>query len=134
MTRKLITLLHVGKSALKWNDETYRDVLHRLTGNTSSTCCSEPQLERVVAYMKEQGFEPKPSHKHGRRPSVGGGKKAILAKIEALLAEANRKWPYAESLGKRMFGKERLEWLTLVEMTAVMNALQYDAKRHGRPV
>ncbi|EKN3995782.1 regulatory protein GemA, partial [Yersinia enterocolitica] len=34
MDKKLIQLIHVGKSALAWDDETYRDVIYRLTGKT----------------------------------------------------------------------------------------------------
>ncbi|WP_419722277.1 phage protein GemA/Gp16 family protein, partial [Serratia fonticola] len=45
-----------------------------------------------------------------------------------------RPWSYAEALGKRMFGKQRLEWLSTKQLTSVMNALQYNAKRNGRSV
>ncbi len=128
----LIKVIHTGKKALGWDDETYRAVLARVTGKRSARDCSEAELERVVLYMREQGFAS--TTKHGRKPSVAIGKKAVLGKIEALLAEAKRPWSYAEAIGKRMFGKQRLEWLTTEQLTSVMNALQYNAKRNGRPV
>lgn len=134
MKAHLIRLVHVGKTNLTWNDETYRDVLNRLTQKRSAKDCSEEELERVLDYMREHGFMPKNPGKFGKRPGVALQRRAVLAKIEALLAEAKRPWGYAVSMGKRMFGKERLEWLTTEQLASVMNALQYDAKRHGRPV
>ncbi|MBS3893063.1 MULTISPECIES: gp16 family protein [Serratia] len=133
MKALLIKLIHVGKTNLAWDDETYRGVLARLTGKCSAKNCTDAELERVLGYMKDKGFVRKPTLKHGRRPGVAKGHKAILAKIEALLAEANRKWAYAEAMGKRMFDQQKLEWLTTKQLIAVMNALQYDAKRNGRP-
>lgn len=134
MKASLIKIIHVGKTNLAWDDETYRGVLARLVAKRSAKDCSEEELETVLNYMKEQGFELKVSPKHGRRPNVAGGRKAVLGKIEALLATAKRKWAYAEGIGNRMFGKQKLEWLTTEQLISVMNALQYDAKRNGRSV
>lgn len=128
----LIKVIHTGKKALGWDDETYRAVLARVTGKCSARDCTETELERVVLYMRDQGFAS--TAKYGRKPNVAIGKKAVLGKIEALLTEAGRPWKYAESMAKRMFKRDALEWLTIEQLTSLMNALQYDAKRHGRPV
>lgn len=128
----LIKVIHTGKKSLGWDDETYRAVLVRVTGKRSARDCSESELESVVRYMRGQGFAP--VVKHGRRPRVASAKKAMLGKIEALLAESGRAWTYAEGIANRMFRQTKLEWLTVEQMRALMNALQYDAKRHGRKV
>lgn len=128
----LIKVIHTGKKSLGWDDETYRAVLVQVTGKHSARDCTQDELERVVRYMRQKGFAP--LAQQGRRPNVASSREAILGKIEALLTEAKRPWSYAVSMGKRMTGKERLEWLTTEQLTAVMNALQYDAKRHGRRV
>jgi phage gp16-like protein len=128
----LIKVIHTGKKSLGWDDETYRAVLARVTGKRSARDCSEAELESVVRYMRGQGFAP--AAKTGRRPRVSADHKLMLGKIEALLAEAGRPWKYAESMAKRMFKRDTLEWLTIEQLTSLMNALQYDAKRHGRPV
>ncbi|AYW91677.1 gp16 family protein [Yersinia pseudotuberculosis] len=133
MDKKLIQLIHVGKSALAWDDETYRDVIYRLTGKTSSAKCSIEQQERIVAYMRAHGFEPKPAPKRGRRPSVPASKKTILSKIEALLTDANRPWSYAESMAQHMFQVRYVDWLPLDKLTKLMQALIIDAKRRGKP-
>jgi phage gp16-like protein len=128
----LIKVIHTGKKSLGWDDETYRAVLVRVTGKRSARDCSEAELESVVRYMRSQGFAP--AAKTGRRPRVSADHKVMLGKIEALLTEAGRPWKYAESMAKRMFKRDALEWLTIEQLTSLMNALQYDAKRHGRPV
>ncbi|UAN47024.1 regulatory protein GemA [Serratia sp. JSRIV001] len=128
----LIKVIHTGKKALGWDDETYRAVLYRIAGRTSSTLCTEAQLERVIAHMRESGFTPVSSKRHGRRPSVASSHKGLLSKVEALLADAGRPWSYAVSMAKHMFNRERVDWLTTDELTRLMQALVIDAKRRGK--
>ena len=78
----------------------------RLTGKKSSTRCSLEELKSVREYMHEQGYPRKVSRSHGRRPNVAVGRHGVLSKIEALLADAGRKWDYAESVSQRMFDKK----------------------------
>ncbi|MGX5056717.1 phage protein GemA/Gp16 family protein [Enterobacter asburiae] len=49
MRRNLIRIIHTGKSVLGWDDDTYRDVLARVTGKRSAADCTDTELERVVA-------------------------------------------------------------------------------------
>ncbi|WP_367672741.1 phage protein GemA/Gp16 family protein, partial [Serratia symbiotica] len=58
----LIRIVHTGKAALGWDDETYRAVLARETGKRSARDCSDAELERMVRYMRSQGFAPVASH------------------------------------------------------------------------
>lgn len=131
--QKLIRVLHTGKSSLKWDDETYRAVLARCTGGkTSSTKCSLAELEKVLEYMHNSGF-PRSVPRYGRRPNVARSRTDILAKIEAMLADAGRPWEYAESMTRHMFkGRQAIEWLTDEELTKLMQALIIDQKRRTR--
>ncbi|WP_312836804.1 regulatory protein GemA [Pantoea sp.] len=131
MKRNLIRIVHTGKSRLGWDDETYRDVLARLTGHRSASECSETELEKVVTYMRTVGFTPSASW--GRRPRVAAGRKGMLSKIEALLAEAGRPWGYLDGVIERMLGEKKpVEWLSDDQVRRVMQMLIVDAKRHGR--
>jgi len=130
MVNKLKTLIHVGRSQLGWSEEVYRDVLYRITGKSSAANCNADQLQRVIDYMKSQGF--KPLGKHGRRPHVAERSEDLLRKIEALLAEAGRPWSYAESMAKRMFSRQAIEWLTDNELYKLMQALAVDANRRAK--
>ncbi|TXE27132.1 regulatory protein GemA [Serratia marcescens] len=132
MSKNLIRIIHTGKSVLAWDDETYRGVLARLTGKRSAKECTEAELERVVGYMRDQGFEQK-STQHGRRPNVAMGRKGMVSKIEAMLAEAKRPWGYVETIVERMLGERKpLEWLNDDQVRTVMQILIVEAKRHGR--
>ncbi|EDE8444873.1 DUF1018 domain-containing protein [Salmonella enterica subsp. enterica serovar Pomona] len=130
MKRNLIRIIHTGKSCLGWDDETYRDVLFRQTGKRSARDCSVSELEKTVLYMRTQGFAPS---SRGRRPRVATGRKAILSKIEALLADAGRPWGYLDGITERMLGEKKpVEWLNDEQIYKVMQMLIVDAARHGR--
>ncbi|ATF95176.1 gp16 family protein [Cedecea neteri] len=130
MRRNLIRLVHTGKTRLGWDDETYRDVLARQTGKRSAGDCSDTELEKMVLYMRTQGFAPS---SHGRRPRVATGRRAMLGKIEALLAEAGRPWAYLDGMVFRMLGEKKpVEWLNDDQVRKLMQMLIVDAKRHGR--
>ncbi|WP_420984196.1 gp16 family protein [Enterobacter mori] len=129
--KKLIGAIKAGQTFLGWDDALYRQTLARLTGKTSSTKCSLQELQAVKEYMHEAGF-PRQSRKHGRRPSVAVTREGLLSKVEALLADAGRPWSYAESMAKRMFSRERVDWLTTEELTKLMQALAVDASRRAK--
>lgn len=127
----LIRIIHTGKSKLGWDDDTYRGVLARITGHRSASDCSEAELERVIGYMREQGFTP--VKQTGRRPNVAVGRKGMVKKIEAMLAEADRPWSYLDGITERMLGEKKpLEWLNDDQVRKVMQMLIVEAKRHGR--
>lgn len=126
--KKMIGAIKAGQTFLQWDDVTYRQTLHRLTGKTSSTRCSLEELQTVKEYMHTAGF-PRQNRKHGRRPSVPKTREALVSKVEALLADAGRPWSYVESMARRMFSRERVDWLDTEELTKLMQALAIDAKR-----
>ncbi|QBH95484.1 regulatory protein GemA [Limnobaculum zhutongyuii] len=125
----LIQLIHIGKNALQWSDDVYRDVLYRITGCTSAKQCKPEQQQKILDYMKEQGFTPEKKKDHGRRPNVSAGRERTLNKIEALLTDASRPWGYAESMASHMFKQPVIEWLTDSQLTKLMQALIVDARR-----
>ncbi|EGT7582916.1 regulatory protein GemA [Salmonella enterica] len=132
MAKRLIRVIKTGQSWLGWDDATWRSVLVRLTGKSSSTTCSIRELEDVKEYMHSQGFPRKAPKGKGRRPNVANRRKAMLAKIEALLAEGGLSWAYAEGIASHMYGQKVLEWLDDEQLHAVMIALIQQARRTGR--
>ncbi|MBA5602478.1 regulatory protein GemA [Pectobacterium aroidearum] len=129
--RRMIGAIKSGQSALGWDDATYRSVLARLTGKSSSTLCTITELEKVKEYMHKQGW-PRKTKNHGRKPSVPTSKKSVLSKVEALLADAQRPWQYAETMAKNMFGVRYVDWLDIQQLTKLMQALIIDAKRRKK--
>ncbi|EDZ8079244.1 regulatory protein GemA [Salmonella enterica] len=132
VAKRLIGAIKAGQSFLGWDDATYRGVLYRLTGKRSSTKCSIRELEDVKEYMHSQGFPRKAPKGKGRRPNVANRRKALLSKIEALLAEGGLSWAYAEGIASHMYKQHVIEWLDDEQLYGVMVALIKQARRQGR--
>ncbi|EDA0231770.1 regulatory protein GemA [Salmonella enterica] len=132
VSNRLIRAIKTGQSFLGWDDATYRGVLYRLTGKRSSTACSVRELEDVKEYMHSKGFPRKAPKGKGRRPNVAKCRKAMLAKIEALLAERGLSWAYAEGIASHMYRQHVIEWLDDEQLHGVMVALIKQARRQGR--
>lgn len=126
--------IHIAKSQLGMDDETYRALLARVAGVRSAKDLSPRQIGAVLAEFERLGFKPKPAKKAGRAvPKPAPDRASLVGKIEAFLAEANRPWAYADAMALRMFKVERVEWLDSGQLQRLVAAFVYDAKRHGKP-
>ncbi|EAM1813077.1 regulatory protein GemA [Salmonella enterica] len=132
VAKRLIGAIKAGQSFLGWDDVTYRGVLFRLTGKRSSTKCSIRELEDVKEYMHRQGYPRMAPKGKGRRPNVANRRKAMLSKIEALLAEGGLSWAYAEGIASHMYKQHVIEWLNDDQLHGVMVALIKQSRREGR--
>lgn len=133
--RAQIAKIHVAVSQLGMDDDTYRDLLRRVTGKDSSARMSVAERDQVLQELKRLGFRDGKkadgsSAFPGRPEAVDGT--PLLQKVEALLADAGRPWNYAAAVATRMFQVERLEWLNSDQLHRLVAALQIDAKRSGR--
>ena len=132
LRRSLIAKIKIAQNELGLDEPTYRAVLLRVTGKSSCTECSIPELERVAEDMRQHGFKPKNSS--GRRPNRRSSADPMMRKIEALLLDNGWSWNYAHSMAKRMFGVGRVEWLSDGNMHKLVAALQIAANRKKRAV
>jgi phage gp16-like protein len=68
----LIRLIHVARRDLDMADDTYRAIVGQLAaGKASSADCTVPELERIVAHLKQAGFKvrkPKAAQPAEHRP------------------------------------------------------------------
>lgn len=55
---KLIQLIHIGKSKLCLDDDTYRSLLIGMTGKDSTKAMNLSELQTVLARMRKLGFVP----------------------------------------------------------------------------
>lgn len=116
----VIAKLHVAKRELGLDDETFRDVMGRVTGKRSMRDMSVDELTACVAEFRAHGFTPKRKAGRGRKPSYGESR--YLPKIRAL-------WLSAYELGivrdkadeamqafiKRQTGLDSTRWLNHAE-------------------
>jgi len=84
MTKEqLIRLIHVAKSQLKIDDDTYRQFLTKETGKNSTTKMHKHELEKVYDALKQKGFKCKV--KKANKPTVSIAKRRDdIQKIRAI--------------------------------------------------
>lgn len=128
----LMAKVHIGKKDLGLDDDTYRDVLWRVTGKRSCSDMTIAQLESVVKDMQNSGFKPKATPKHGKKPSVIGRRQNLINKIEAMLADMGLHWNYAHGMAESMFGIKRLQFLNDKQLYKVTQALSVHQQRSAK--
>jgi phage gp16-like protein len=123
--------IHIAKKQLGLDDETYRAMLRTHGGVSSSKDLSPMAAARVLAHLRSAGFKATAPAGKGRKPRTTANRAEQLAKIEAQLADAKRPWSYADSMARHMFKVDQVGWLNTQQMSAVIAALDYDAKRRS---
>jgi phage gp16-like protein len=106
--------IHVARRALGMDDATYRALLQRVAGVSSSRELSPGAAARVVDEFRRLGWVPTPQ----RAPKARAGRPhnfdelpLRITKIEAQLADMGLPWSYAEGISKQMFRVKRIAWL-----------------------
>lgn len=130
--------IHMAKKwaegMLGMDDESYRSLLRRVTGKSSSADMTAEQRNLVIAEFARLGFKVERQESfrriHAGRPK--GNLSEQLEKVEALLTDAKRPWAYAHSMARRMYRADRVEWCRPEQLQGVIAALTYDARRRKR--
>lgn len=132
LRKKQIAAIHIGKKHLGLDDATYRHLLQDAAGVESCADASEAGLKAILSRLEKLGFNPtgRVARDFGRKPAKPPqDRQALIAKIEALLADAGRHWNYAHGCARRMFGKDALEFCTADELWRIVAALEKDKQR-----
>lgn len=61
--QRLIAQIHIGKTQLGLDDDTYRELLKGAAGKDSCSKMSFSELHRVIDAMKKRGFKTRPGKK-----------------------------------------------------------------------
>lgn len=141
--RAAVVKVQIAKRDLGLDDDIYRAMLLRLTGETSSTACSDQQLGVVLDELKAKGWTPK---------VVAGGKAAAPARPRRAAPadhpaakKARALWLSLWNLGEvrdpseaaleafahRQLGVERLQWADQALTYKLIEALKAMAERAG---
>lgn len=122
----VLAQIHIAKKELRLDDATYRAVLSRVTGVSSSKDLDDRQRRKVIAELKRLGFKPKSSF--SRRPASS---KPYVRKVFALWGELKRAgiWREADPASLRRFvkkltGCEDPEWLEYGQASQVIEAMK----------
>lgn len=125
--------IHMGAKALgldtqdKDPDSPYRSMLWAVARQRSAKDLDAAGRTAVLAHMKSLGVKQPPW-----RPRPSYDREALLGKIRAQLHAAGREEAYADGMAKKMFAVERVIWCNSQQLSKIVAALSYDAKRHGR--
>lgn len=128
----LIAKIKIAQKELAMAEEAYRAMLLRITGKNSCAVMDIGELERVADEMRRFGFKPSTStarEKHGRPHLRRTTAAAMMDKVEALLADGGYHWNYAHAMARRMFGREKVEYLDNDQLHKLVAALQIAANR-----
>jgi phage gp16-like protein len=126
--KSLMARIHIAKKELALDDDTYREMLKAATNKTSCKDMHISDLFKVVEHLKQRGYTSKKSG-FGKRPNPAKGNKALMGKVEALLADNKLHWNYAHAMAKRMFGVEKADWLEADQLWRLVAALQKQANK-----
>ena len=127
--KKLIAKVKIAQQQLGLDDDTYRALLEGAVGKRSAAKMDEKELTIVIEVMKSKGFQDQASGHEADKPDVTEAKQALVGKIEALLADGNKPWRYAEAMAVRMFNRKRIQWLNTDQLHRLVAALQINANR-----
>lgn len=133
--RSLIGKVHVAKAQLGLDDDTYRGVLLRVTGMTSSTKCSDAQLIALVEDFKRLGFkdQAKAGPRTTRRADHPSARKArsLWISLHQLGLVKNASEHALEAFATRQLKCEQLQWANQSQCYALIEALKAMAERAG---
>jgi len=122
--------IHMAAKKLGLKDDVYRDMLWNVADVRSSKDLDEQGRKKVLDHLKKCGAVFKSNKRI--KPTVG--KKALISKVRAFMAEAKRPDSYADGMARRMFNVDCYEWLDAGQLHKLVAALAYDATRNGRRV
>ena len=126
----LIAKIKIAQKELGMAEEAYRAMLLRITGKNSCAVMDIGELERVADEMRRFCFRPSTAReKHGRPHLRRTTAAAMMDKVEALLADGGYHWNYAHAMARRMFGREKVEYLDNDQLHKLVAALQIAANR-----
>ncbi|KQI67985.1 hypothetical protein AN189_12995 [Loktanella sp. 3ANDIMAR09] len=127
--------IHIGRQQLAMDDDDYRDLLERVTGQRSSARLNDDQRRAVINELKRLGFAARPPAGRYRKAS----EKSHVRYIFALWGELKRKgiWRNPERSSLLAFveartGKADPEWLTAAEAHPVIEALKAMQRQEKR--
>lgn len=121
--KRELAQIHIAKSDLGLDEDTYRAVLMDVAGVDSAAKLNAKQRQAVLERFKSKGWVNK-KQKGKPTKSVDSTKEPLMSKIGALLADMKLPWSYAHGIKKQMkFKPRRLEWCSKEQLQAIVVAL-----------
>ncbi len=68
--RAMIAKIHLARKQLALTEDSYRDILRRITGLDSAAAMRADQLDAVLREFARLGWKPKPAKRRSEKPQV----------------------------------------------------------------
>lgn len=126
---RLLAQVHLAKKFLALEDESYRSLLTRVTGQSSAGDLTEAQLREVVSEFKRLGWQEARQYPVARAPEV----RKIFAIWNSLRGVLNCRGSRAglRAFVERQVGVSDPNFLNGAQARQVVEALKSIQKRHG---
>lgn len=125
--------VHLARKALALTDDSYRDLLHRITGRRSAADLTDAQLDQVLAEFKRLGWSAQ--SKTGKPPLSSKPEVRKIFGVWKGLHErgvvSNGARPAVVAFVKRMTGVDDPNFLNPAQANTVIEALKAMGKRAG---
>lgn len=134
--RAELAKIHLACKALGLDDDTYRDLLARVTGQRSAGALNQRQRSAVLDALAEAGFRPTPPARAGTRRPLAREPQAMKARalwigLWNLGVVASAEEAALAGFCKRQTGQAALQWCGPEELNKVIEGLRAMAARHG---
>ncbi len=135
--KAMLARVHIAKKELGLDDDTYRALIHRVTGKDSAGLCDQRELGRVLDEFKVKGWAPA-SPQGARRvhalpadhPAARKAR-ALWISLHQLGVVRNGAEEALEAFAARQLGVERLQWADQGQCFRLIEALKAMAERAG---
>lgn len=125
--QKLIQLIHIAKSQLHLDDDTYRASLIHITGKNSTKAMTIPELNKVLDDFKTKGFKVAPQQA-GKLKKADDDQAKLIRHLWLSLHDLGEvRDPRESALAnyvKRQTGISALQWLTMQQASTVIESLK----------
>ncbi len=132
LSRAILSKIHIAKQQLGMDDHSYRCVLSRIGGVSSSKDLTTNQASALLKEFERLGWKPKASTKIKGKPKNFSQLPAQITKIEAQLTDMKLPWSYADSIARQMFKVQRVAWLRKPkQLDDIIAALHVEQEKRG---
>lgn len=119
--KRQLAKIHIAKSDLGLDDDTYRALLMDVAGVDSAAKLNAKQRAAVLERFESKGWKNK--KQKGKPRTVSADKAPLISKIGALLADMKLPWSYADGIAKQMYKVERVGWCHENQLRGIITAL-----------
>lgn len=128
--RLMIAKVNIARQQLNMDEDAYRQAIFDASGQMRLSKCTEPQLHRILDWLKSKGFQPKPG-KAGATHPMARKARALWISLYQLGVVHNSADAALEAFAKRQLGCERLAWARQSDGNKLIEALKSMGERAG---